>query len=136
MVDALWVDPNSKANLALMQRSNAFTRSTAQSEDDDGADTITTLEGLKGKAEESLQKQRDDEAKASMEHTQDIFRLKQAIALAEDKLTDVKKEVGGLQQEKAEAEQELVGMKESKAEDEKSLKAIQHECQDEAMAMD
>merc|ERR1719161_2434167 len=67
---------------------------------------LAAFEGLKGKAEESLQRMRDEETKAASEHNIQVMSLKQAIALAENNVDDAKKEKARLSQEKAEAEEE------------------------------
>merc|ERR1719265_1662807 len=91
-------------------------------------ENLAAFEGLKGKAEEALQRQRDEETKKQSEHDIDMMSLKQAIALAENNVDDAKKERARLSQEKAEAENDLSEVEASKAADEKSLEETTHEC--------
>jgi len=89
---------------------------------------LAAFEELKGKAEESLQRMRDEETKAQSEHDINMMSLKQEITLAEENVADAKKEVGRLSQEKAEAEEELSDVEASKKADEKSLEETTQEC--------
>merc|ERR1719281_2166880 len=89
---------------------------------------LAAFEELKGKAEESLQRMRDEETKAQSEHNINVMTLKQEIAVAKENVDDAKKEKARLAQEKAEAEEELGDVKASKAADEKSLEETNQEC--------
>merc|ERR1719281_961751 len=89
---------------------------------------LAAFEELKGKAEESLQRMRDEETKAQSEHNIQVMSLKQAIALAENNVDDAKKEKARLAEEKASAEEEKVDCEASLAADEKSLKETTMEC--------
>merc|ERR1719171_697701 len=91
------------------------------------------FEGLKGKAEEALQRQRDEETKKQSEHDVNMMSVKQAIALAENNVDDAKKERARLSEEMAKAKDELGEVEASKAADEKSLEETQHECQSRAV---
>merc|ERR1719428_2815235 len=93
----------------------------------DNEKNLEMFEGLKGKAEEALQKLRDDETKTQGEHDIQMMSLKQAIALAENNVDDAKKERSRLAQEKAEAEEEKADVEASKAADEKSLAEVKLE---------
>merc|ERR1719389_1094185 len=95
----------------------------------DNEKNLEMFEGLKGKAEESLQRMRDEETKAQSEHDVQVMQLKQAIALAENNVDDAKKERSRLSQEKAEAEEEKADVEASKAADEKSLEETTQECE-------
>merc|ERR1719443_1046219 len=90
---------------------------------------LAAFEGLKGKAEEALQRQRDEETKAQSEHDIQVMTLKQAIALAENNVDDAKKERAGLAEEKAKAEEEKVDAEAAKAADEKVLEETTQECE-------
>merc|ERR1719375_3078773 len=89
---------------------------------------LQMFEGLKGKAEEALQKMRDEETKKQGEHDIQMMTLKQAVALAENNVDDAKKERARLSQEKAEAEEEKADVEASKAADEKGLAETTQEC--------
>merc|ERR1719171_960782 len=91
------------------------------------------FEGLKGKAEEALQRQRDEETKKQSEHDVNMMSVKQAIALAENNVDDAKKQKARLSEEMAKAKDELGEVEASKAADEKSLEETQHECQASAV---
>merc|ERR1719387_2071431 len=107
------MDPGSKKDLASLEHNSAF----VQEEPVAGGDAmnaqiaqneanLAAFEELKGKAEESLTRMRDEETKAQSEHDIQVMSLKQAIALAENNVDDAKKEVARLSQEKGEAEEE------------------------------
>merc|ERR1719421_742765 len=102
MVNSVWVDPDSKRNLAQLQKSGSFVQQpegetvevAAQQMADmqqQNEENLAAFESLKGKAEESLQKMRDSEMKLQQEHNMNMAALKQAVALAENKLDDTKK---------------------------------------------
>eukprot|EP00746_Dinoflagellata_sp_MGD_P160807 gnl/MRDRNA2_/MRDRNA2_87729_c0_seq1.p1 gnl/MRDRNA2_/MRDRNA2_87729_c0~~gnl/MRDRNA2_/MRDRNA2_87729_c0_seq1.p1 ORF type:complete len:758 (+),score=258.32 gnl/MRDRNA2_/MRDRNA2_87729_c0_seq1:124-2397(+) len=148
MVLATWVDPETKKRLQNFQKSGAFLQAGEEPNIDahdglppgesaggamnamvaDNEKNLEMFEGLKGKAEESLQKLRDEETKRQGEHDIQMMTLKQAIALAENDLDDAKKEHGRISQEKAEAEEEKVDVEASMAADEKSLEETKQEC--------
>jgi len=139
MVNSVWVDPSSKKNLKTLTTNGAFIQQ-ADSQDPmagqiaQNEENLAAFEGLKGKAEESLQKMRDEETKKQSDHTIQMGELKMAIALAEANVDDAKKEKARLEQEKATAQDEMGESSDSKAADEKALKQTQHECQEGAMA--
>merc|ERR1719420_1425480 len=127
-VNSIWVDPESKKNLALLNKNAAaMIQEEPAAPPAAGAgvadmasqnqDNLAMFEGLKGKAEEALQRQRDEETKAQSEHDIQVMSLKQAIALAENNVDDAKKERARLAEEKA------------KAADEKSLEETTQECE-------
>merc|ERR1719352_1052191 len=140
MVDTFWMDPGSKKNLASLERNNAFVQEEPAGGDAMAAQVaqneanLAAFEGLKGKAEEALQKQRDEENKAQSEHDIQVMTLKQAIALAENNVDDAKKERARLAEEKASAEEEKVDCEASLAADEKSLKETTQECDETSAA--
>merc|ERR1719235_1335484 len=90
---------------------------------------LAAFEELKGKAEEALQRQRDEENKAQSEHDIQVMTLKQSIALAENNVDDAKKERARLAEEKAKCEEEKADTEASKAADEKSLAETTAECE-------
>merc|ERR1719235_1002350 len=144
MINAIWLDGESKQEVEDLQKTALVQDSTSSDQEPDAmaAQTaqneknLAAFEGLKGKAEESLQKLRDEETKKQSEHDIQVMSLKQAIALAENNVDDAKKEKSRLSQEKAECEEESETVSASKAADEKSLKETQLECQETAAAWD
>merc|ERR1719421_2279956 len=104
LVNSVWVDPESKKNLATLDKNNGA--ALVQEQQDPAAaegggmagqqaannENLAAFEGLKGKAEEALQKQRDEETKKQSEHDINMMSLKQAIALAENNVDDARKE--------------------------------------------
>merc|ERR1719389_457349 len=114
MVDTIWAqDPETRKKLAELQKNAAF----VQEDPAEGGDALAAqvaqneqnlaaFEELKGKAEESLQRMRDEENKKQSEHDIQVMQLKQAIALAENNVDDAKKERARLAEEKAKAEEE------------------------------
>merc|ERR1719420_2294156 len=146
MVDTFWKDPNSKQSLKSLEQNNAFVQEEApdahdglpEGESAGGAmaaqiaqneKNLAAFEELKGKAEEALQRQRDEETKAQSEHDIQVMSIKQAIALAENNVDDAKKERARLAEEKAKAEEEKADAEAAKAADEKSLEATTQECE-------
>merc|ERR1719240_1426097 len=122
MINAIWLDGQSKQDVEELQKtalvqedqgSDAMAAQTAQNEKN-----LAAFEGLKGKAEESLQRLRDEETKSQNEHNVNMMSLKQAIALAENNVDDAKKEKARLATEKAECEEEKEEVQASKAADE------------------
>merc|ERR1719428_1347120 len=142
MINAIWLDGESKQEVEDLQKTALVQDSTSSDQEPDAmaAQTaqneknLAAFEGLKGKAEESLQKLRDEETKKASEHNIQVMSLKQAIALAENNVDDAKKEKARLSTEKAECEEELEAVSASKAADEKSLKETSHECEATAVA--
>lgn len=146
MVTSTWVDPETKKSLASLQKSGAFVQEEPNIDAHDGLPegesaggamasqmesnekSLEMFEGLKGKAEESLQRTRDEETKKQGEHEIHLMNLKQSIALAENDLDDAKKDHARISQEKAEAEEEKGDVEASKAADEKSLASTKLEC--------
>jgi len=132
IVNSAWVDPETKKKLGavsktgLLQESEEQDPMAAQVAQNDA--NLAMFEGLKGKAEEALQKMRDEEVKKQGEHDVQMMSLKQAIALAENNVDDAKKERSRLAQEKAEAEEEKADVEAAKAADEKSLEETKLEC--------
>jgi len=139
-VNSAYVDADSKKTLAALEKGGAFVQeesdpAAAPAGNDNVAAQVAqneanlaAFEGLKGKAEESLQRMRDEETKAQSEHDIQMMSLKQAISLAENNVDDAKKEKARLSEEKAKAEEELADVKASKAADEKSLEETTQEC--------
>jgi len=147
MVNTLWAsDPVTRKQLNSLEQSSAFVQEEPENKaGDEAADAmaaqvanneknLAAFEGLKGKAEEALQKQRDEENKKQSEHDIQVMTLKQAIALAEDNVKDSKTLRAKLAQEKAQAEEEKVDCEASLAADEKSLKETTQECDETSAA--
>jgi chromosome segregation ATPase len=141
-VNSIWVDPESKKNLALVYKGGQFLQSGEDPLDaiaapatghlaeanEEKNEHLEAFEGLRGKAEEALQRMREEEAKKEQEHSMNIASLKQAIALAENNLDDTKREHARISQEKAEATEELSETEAAKAADETALKSVTAEC--------
>jgi len=146
MVTSTWVDPDTKKRLQNFQKKSALVQEAPDIDAHDGLaegetaggamntmvaeneKNLEMFEGLKGKAEESLQKMRDEETKKQGEHDIQMMTLKQAISLAENDLDDAKKDHGRISQEKAEAEEEKGDVEASMAADEKALEETKQEC--------
>merc|ERR1719298_158228 len=102
----------------------------------DSESNLAAFEMLKGKAEESLQKMRDEEKTEEHNHNMRLQSLMDAIHLAEDKTDDAKKDHARLSEEKAKAEDELAEVEAGKADDEKALESVTQECNEAAAAWD
>merc|ERR1719265_886591 len=95
---------------------------------------INAFEGLKKKAEEALQRERDGEVEKQHNHEQTLIALKAEQKLSEDKTVDCKRDRARISEEKGEAEGVKATNEESRAEDEKNLKALTTECDNAASA--
>merc|ERR1719265_463493 len=95
---------------------------------------INAFEGLKKKAEEALQRERDGEVEKQHNHEQRLISLKEAQKLSQDKTDDCKRDRARISEEKGEAEGVKATNEESRAEDEKNLKALTTECDNAASA--
>lgn len=145
MVTSVWVDPESNKNLALLKKHAALLQqdpeeepaeepAAEEGEPEGESDQLAAFEGLKGKAEEALQKARDEEVKKQSEHDMNIASLKTAVALAENKLEDAQKDKARISQEKHEAEGEMTETEASKAADEETLATVTKDCESAASA--
>lgn len=149
MVTSVWVDPQSKKALGqvgsmLQQNTGSELKEEEEREEPpaapapaadpmaeaqaNGENNLAAFEMLKGKAEESLQRMRDDEVTEKHNHDLRIQALTQAIHLAEDKKEDAGKDKTRLSEEKAAAEAELIKTQETKAAAEKYLAEVSSEC--------
>merc|ERR1719160_1991681 len=138
MVNVRWADPESLKNLKTLETNGAFVQESSSqdpvaSQMARNEENLAAFEGLKGKAEEALQKMRDEEAKKQADHTAQVMELKMAIALAMNNVDDAKKEKARLMQEAATSKDELGEAQSSLEADSKSLKETQHECQEKAV---
>merc|ERR1719265_788431 len=137
MVNSVYVDDKSRETLRQLEKGGAFLQAAPPPEGGDAMAAqvaqneanLAAFEELKGKAEESLQRMRDEETKAQSEHDIQVMSIKQAIALAENNEDDAKKERARLTEEKAKAEEEKADAEASKAADEKSLEETTQECE-------
>merc|ERR1719393_236661 len=108
MVNVRWADPESLKKLKTLETNGAFVQESSSqdpvaSQVQRNEENLAAFEGLKGKAEEALQKLRDEEAKKQADHNVQVGELKMAIALAEANVDDAKKEKARLMQEKGTA---------------------------------
>jgi len=152
MVNSVWVDPQSKKALgsvgSMLQQSTgdlsledppaapAPAADPLGQAQENGENNLAAFEMLKGKAEESLQRLRDNEVTEKHNHDLRVQALTQAIHLAEDKKEDAAKEKNRLSEEKSAAEAELVKTKETKAASEKYLAEVSSECDKAAVDWD
>lgn len=137
MIMSVWVDPDSKRNLARLSKSGALLQAGEEppaAEAEEGGDQLAAFEGLKGKAEEALQKQREAEQQKIHEHNLNVHSLKTAIAIAQDKLDDANKDKQRISEEKATAESEKAETEAGKAADESALAEVTGACNAAAAA--
>jgi DNA repair exonuclease SbcCD ATPase subunit len=92
------------------------------------ADNLASFEGLKVKAREALQRERDQEKKEVNEFMVEKQSLMGAMTLFNSKLDDANEDKNRLSEEKAQAEAENAQAKESKAADEKALAELVSTC--------
>lgn len=149
MVNAVWTDPQSKKALGVVK---GFVQDGQTEEPADAADAATPVptvempaeamanfqesaannlqafETLKGKAQESLEKARNDELMAQHNHQLRMQSLHEAINIAEDKVGDYKQEKSRLGEEKGKAEGDEEEAKETKKADQMYLATLTLEC--------
>jgi len=92
------------------------------------ANNLQAFETLKGKAQESLEKARNEELTAQHNHQIRLQSLTQAINIAEDKVNDYKTEKSRLGEEKGKAEGQMADAKETKKADQMYLATLNLEC--------
>lgn len=143
VVDALGQDPQTQEHVRtvsnFLQSSEApetveVSAAAMEGQKKNTEDNMAAFEGLKGKAEAALQKERDMEAKKQNEHNVNMMSLKQAQMIAEDDIQDSKKDKARMTSEKGEAEGEKASAEGSKAADSKKLKDLVTECDSAAAA--
>merc|ERR1719321_647261 len=100
------------------------------------ADNLASFEALKVKAQEALQRERDQEKKEYNEFMVEKQSLMGAMKLFNSKLDDANEDKNRLSEEKAQAEAENAQAKESKAADEKALAELVSTCESAAAAWD
>jgi hypothetical protein len=92
------------------------------------SNNLQAFETLKGKAQESLEKARNEELMAQHNHQLRMQSLTDAIHIAEDKVGDYKQEKSRLGEEKGKAEGEVADAKETKKADQMYLATLSVEC--------
>lgn len=160
MVNAVWVDNDSKHALGVlkgfMQNGQAEELHAEPAEAEAatppptvevGADALAgfqkasednlqSFETLKGKAQEAVSKAQNEETTAQHNHMLRMQSLTDAINLAEDKLSDHKRDRSRFTEEKGKAEGELAEVKETKSADMLYLQSLKLECTKAASAWD
>merc|ERR1719161_1228105 len=100
------------------------------------ADNLASFEALKVKAQEALQREREQEKKEVNEFMVEKQSLMGAMTLFNSKLDDANEDKNRLSEEKAQAEAENAQAKEGKASDEKALAELVSTCNSAAEAWD
>merc|ERR1719388_731626 len=100
------------------------------------ADNLASFESLKVKAQEALQREREQEKKEVNEFMVEKQSLMGAMTLFNSKLDDANEDKNRLSEEKAQAEAENAQAKEGKASDEKALAELVSTCNSAAEAWD
>lgn len=145
VVDSLGKDPETQRNINtvsgfIQQVQKEEPQNVQVSEEalagqaENTENSMNAFEGLKKKAEEALQRERESDANKQHAHEMTMMTLKEEQKLAGDKTEDCKKDKARLAEEKGEAEGVKATNEESKAEDEKNLKALTTECDNAASA--
>merc|ERR1719191_1641150 len=145
VIDSLGKDPetqkNFKAVSGFIQRATEDPPENVQvsaeamaGQEENTENNINAFEGLKKKAEEALQRERDGEVEKQHAHEMTMISLKEEQKLTQDKIDDCKRDKARNEEEKGEAEGIKATNEESRAEDEKSLKALTTECDNAASA--
>merc|ERR1719161_1331842 len=102
----------------------------------DPKEQMEAFAGLKKKAEEALQRERDGETNAAQAHAMNKQALTDQVNLLQYKEEDCKKDKMELSEEKANALAEIAELAEGKAADEKYLKQLVKECTESSHAWD
>jgi len=97
---------------------------------------LAAFKGLKEKAEQALQRERDQESEDQHEYMLDKQARSQEIHLNEDKTEEAKEQRAALQEEKANAEKERADAEAAKAADMKYLEVLLAECETGSAAWD
>merc|ERR1719443_34643 len=100
------------------------------------ADNLASFEALKVKAQEALQREREQEKSEENEFMVEKQSLMGAMTLFNSKLDDANEDKNRLSEEKAQAEAENAQAKESKAADEKALAELVSTCNAAAASWD
>merc|ERR1719272_999913 len=100
------------------------------------ADNLATFESLKVKAQEALQREREQEKKELNEFIVEKQALMGAMTLFNSKLDDANEDKNKLSEEKAQATSENKQATDSKAADSKALAELTSTCNDAAAAWD
>lgn len=100
------------------------------------AENMDAFEGLKKKAEKSLQQERDNESENKHEYMMDKQARVQEMNIIEDKTDKAKENRANFQEEMAEAEGEKKEAEETKAADMKYLQTLNTECETASAAWD
>merc|ERR1719236_381224 len=98
------------------------------------ADNLASFEALKVKAQEALQREKEQEKKEVNEFMVEKQSLMGAMTLFNSKLDDANEDKNQLAEEKGQAEGENKQATESKAMDEKALAELKSTCNDAAVA--
>merc|ERR1719387_1775821 len=100
------------------------------------ADNLASFEALKVKAQEALQREREQKKSEENEFMVEKQSLMGAMTLFNSKLDDANEDKNRLSEEKAQAEAENAQAKEGKAADEKALSELVSTCNSAAAAWD
>lgn len=132
-MDALMLDPEAapKGGAFLQEQEDP-----ASAENAGTADNLATFDSLKVKAQEALQRERDQEKQEANEFIVEKQALMGAMKLFNHKLDDANEDKDKLSEEKAQAEAENKQATASKAADEKALQELVMTCNDAAAAWD
>jgi len=148
MVNAVWTDPQSQKALGVVKGfvQNGQAEEPAAEEgptpppnvevssealanfQESAANNLQAFETLQGKAQESLEKARNEELMAQHNHQLRMQSLTEAINIAEDKVSDYKQEKTRLGEEKGKAEGQVADAKETKSADMEYLATLNLEC--------
>merc|ERR1719428_1070384 len=132
-MNALMMDPEAapKGGAFLQEREGEPSAENAGT-----ADNLATFDALKVKAQEALQREREQEKKEENEFMVEKQSLMGAMTLFNNKLDDANEDKNRLTEEKAQAEAENKQATASKAADEKALQELVMTCNDAAAAWD
>merc|ERR1719313_785464 len=97
---------------------------------------LEAFKGLKEKAEEALQRERDIESEDQHNYMLDKQARQQEMHINEDKTDEAKEQRANLQEEKANAEKERADAEAAKAADMKYLEVLLSECETGSAAWD
>merc|ERR1719428_1255137 len=132
-MNALMMDPEAapKGGAFLQEREGEPSAENAGT-----ADNLATFDALKVKAQEALQREREQEKKEENEFMVEKQSLMGAMTLFNNKLDDANEDKNRLSEELAQAKAENKQATDSKAADEKALQELTMTCNDAAAAWD
>eukprot|EP00746_Dinoflagellata_sp_MGD_P000782 gnl/MRDRNA2_/MRDRNA2_101417_c0_seq1.p1 gnl/MRDRNA2_/MRDRNA2_101417_c0~~gnl/MRDRNA2_/MRDRNA2_101417_c0_seq1.p1 ORF type:complete len:736 (+),score=241.76 gnl/MRDRNA2_/MRDRNA2_101417_c0_seq1:108-2315(+) len=131
-VNAMMKDPE----VAAQGKGSFLQQAQMEEPQQNTADSLAAFEGLKKKAEDALNREREQDKKEANELMVEKQALMGATKLLQNKLDDCNEDKNKLAEELAQAQGELKAAVEAKAKDEKYVEELTYQCEEAAKAWD